>query len=285
MTTRRRGTRARPVRAPATSRTSRRRATPGRVNEGQTVLTNGMNVGGRAGTPVGARRAAPPRAKTLDVQAGQGLGCRSLNAATIRFMRLRLTSTHGGTLIPLSGSAARAGSSTTRSSRAGCSGGFDTEVRPRARSCSPPGSRADVVAAIPAGRDRRADAVDRGLPAHRQGFCEHPDRPGRALQSSTGTAPSDRRYTIAARHARCARRPGIRSRRSAPATGRCSTRPLRAAEAGHGDARTIQLTQNGHDRPRDQRRLSAPTTSPATTRLAPHLGSARYATARATRSS
>ena len=61
-----------------------------RTNEGQTVLTNGKNVGGRAGTPGSPRRA---RRRRLDARcaAGQGLRLQLLNASAIRYMRLRLT--------------------------------------------------------------------------------------------------------------------------------------------------------------------------------------------------
>jgi FtsP/CotA-like multicopper oxidase with cupredoxin domain len=73
--------------------------TGGRENEGQTVLTNGKNVGGRDGTP-SAPGALAAGAETYDVEAGQGLRLRLGNTATIRFFRLRLTD-NAGTQIPL----------------------------------------------------------------------------------------------------------------------------------------------------------------------------------------
>jgi len=66
----------------------------GRVNEGQTVLTNGVNVGGRAGTPA-APGALAVGASKLAVAPGQGLRLQMGNAATTRFFRLHLTNDAG----------------------------------------------------------------------------------------------------------------------------------------------------------------------------------------------
>jgi FtsP/CotA-like multicopper oxidase with cupredoxin domain len=65
-----------------------------RVNEGQTVLTNGVNVGARAGTPA-APGAVDPGAYKLAVAPGQGLRLRIGNAATTRFFHLHLTNNLG----------------------------------------------------------------------------------------------------------------------------------------------------------------------------------------------
>jgi FtsP/CotA-like multicopper oxidase with cupredoxin domain len=73
--------------------------TNGRVNEGQTVLTNGVNVGHRAGSP-SAPGALSGGAHTLDVLAGQGLRLQLINAATTRFFRLILTDA-AGVQVPL----------------------------------------------------------------------------------------------------------------------------------------------------------------------------------------
>ena len=64
--------------------------TSGPVNEGEIVLTNGMNVGGRAGTPENPG-ALDAGASTLDVAAGQRLRLHLGSEATVRFFRLRLT--------------------------------------------------------------------------------------------------------------------------------------------------------------------------------------------------
>ena len=128
-----------------------------RTNEGQTVLTNGKNVGGRAGSPhsfgppIGA---LDPGAETLDVKAGQGLRLRLLDAATIRYFRLRLTD-GAGTLIPL----VRIGGEGGLLNQAVLDGNspypdpdpttiFDTGYE-QGEIVLAPGSRADVVAAIP----------------------------------------------------------------------------------------------------------------------------------------
>jgi FtsP/CotA-like multicopper oxidase with cupredoxin domain len=71
----------------------------GRVNEGQTVLTNGINVGHRDGSPLAPGPLAAG-ANMLDVTAGQGLRFQMINAATIRFFRLMLTDA-AGTKVPL----------------------------------------------------------------------------------------------------------------------------------------------------------------------------------------
>jgi FtsP/CotA-like multicopper oxidase with cupredoxin domain len=73
--------------------------TGGRVNEGQTVLTNGINVGHRDGSPE-APGLVDPGANMLDVTAGQGVRLQLINAATIRFFRLILTDA-AGVKVPL----------------------------------------------------------------------------------------------------------------------------------------------------------------------------------------
>jgi FtsP/CotA-like multicopper oxidase with cupredoxin domain len=71
----------------------------GRVNEGQTVLTNGINVGHRDGSP-SAPGPLAAGAQTLDVVAGQGLRFQLVNAATTRFFRLIVTDA-AGVKVPL----------------------------------------------------------------------------------------------------------------------------------------------------------------------------------------
>lgn len=125
--------------------------TGGRTNEGQTVLTNGKNVGARAGAPVGQVGAPPgalaPDASTLDVKAGQGLRLQILNAATIRYMRLRLTD-NAGNLVPLVRVGGEGGLLNNATIEGGLQGLFDTGYT-TGETLIPPGSRADVVAAIP----------------------------------------------------------------------------------------------------------------------------------------
>jgi FtsP/CotA-like multicopper oxidase with cupredoxin domain len=125
----------------------------GPTNEGQTLLTNGMNVGGRDGSPHAADADFPPGnlqagAQTLPVLAGDGIRLQVINTAPIRFMRLRLTG-DAGAQIPLV--------------RVGGEGGLlDTAVLDGGHSpydffydegeiLLGPGDRTDVVAAIPPG--------------------------------------------------------------------------------------------------------------------------------------
>jgi FtsP/CotA-like multicopper oxidase with cupredoxin domain len=121
--------------------------TAGRVNEGQTVLTNGMNVGGRAGTPA-APGALAPGAHTLDVLAGQGLRLQLANTATTRFFRLLLTD-NAGTQIPLVRIGGQGGLLDDATIDGGVVSGFDFNYT-AGEILLDPGDRQDVVAAIPA---------------------------------------------------------------------------------------------------------------------------------------
>lgn len=121
--------------------------TAGRVNEGQTVLTNGRNVGGRGGSP-SAPGALAAGAATFPVQAGQGLRLQIGNAATIRFFRLRLTDA-AGAQIPLVRVGGQGGLLDHAVLDGGTPGGFDFKYD-AGEILLDPGDRADVVAAIPA---------------------------------------------------------------------------------------------------------------------------------------
>jgi FtsP/CotA-like multicopper oxidase with cupredoxin domain len=118
----------------------------GRINEGQTVLTNGINVGARAGTP-SAPGALAPGASTLKVRPGQGVRMELVNASTVRYFRLRLTDPVG-TLIPLVRVGGEGGLLNRAVLEGGLQGTFDTKYD-AGEILLPPGSRADVVAAIP----------------------------------------------------------------------------------------------------------------------------------------
>jgi FtsP/CotA-like multicopper oxidase with cupredoxin domain len=123
------------------------KASAGRTNEGQTVLTNGVNVGGRAGSP-SAPGALASGAYIKDVAAGQGLRLQLLNAAAIRYLRLRLTTAAGGQ-VPLVRIGGEAGLLDNAVIEGGVISGFDTGFG-SGEILLPPGSRADVIAAIPA---------------------------------------------------------------------------------------------------------------------------------------
>jgi FtsP/CotA-like multicopper oxidase with cupredoxin domain len=121
----------------------------GRLNEGQTVLTNGVNVGGRAGTPSAPAAALAGGAQTMDVLAGQGLRLQIANCATTRYFRLRLT-TASGALVPLVRIGGEGGLLDNAVVEGGVIGTFDTKYE-SGEVLVPPGTRVDVVAAIPAG--------------------------------------------------------------------------------------------------------------------------------------
>ncbi len=121
---------------------------PGRLNEGQTVLTNGVNVGGRAGSP-SAPGALAAGAQMLNVLSGQGLRLQIVNCATIRYVRLILTTTTG-VQVPLVRIGGEGGLLDNAVVEGGLIGGFDTKYT-AGEILLPPASRADIVAAIPAG--------------------------------------------------------------------------------------------------------------------------------------
>jgi FtsP/CotA-like multicopper oxidase with cupredoxin domain len=120
----------------------------GRLNEGQTVLTNGMNVGARPGTP-SAPGALPAAAHVLDVESGGGLRLQIGNCATTRYFRLRLT-TSSGALVPLFRIGGEGGLLDRARREGGTIGTLDMRFD-LGEILLPPGSRADVVAVIPSG--------------------------------------------------------------------------------------------------------------------------------------
>lgn len=124
------------------------RAAAGRINEGQTVLTNGMNVGGRPGFP-SSPGALPPTSTALDVKSGQGLRLQIVNCATTRYFRLRLTD-HNGAMINLVRIGGEGGLLDAAILEGGTIGTYDTKYD-QGEILIPPSGRADVVAAIPDG--------------------------------------------------------------------------------------------------------------------------------------
>lgn len=122
------------------------RAGPGRTNEGQTVLTNGMNVGPRAGTPA-APQALGATALTHNVQPGQGLRLQIVNCAVTRYFRLQLT-TQTGVQVPLVRIGGEGGLLDDAVLDGGIVGGFDFKYG-AGEIQIPPAGRVDVAAAIP----------------------------------------------------------------------------------------------------------------------------------------
>jgi FtsP/CotA-like multicopper oxidase with cupredoxin domain len=121
----------------------------GPVAEGQTVLTNGKNVGGRAGDP-SAPGALDAGASTLDVRPGQGLRLQIGNTATTRFFRLRLTDDDGAQipLIRIGGQSGLLDSAVEEGGAFGDCGTDGPDYCP-GEILLDPGDRVDVVAAIP----------------------------------------------------------------------------------------------------------------------------------------
>ncbi len=125
----------------------------GRTNEGQTVLTNGKNVGSRSGAPLadqpGGAGALAAGAEVLNVQPGQGLRLELLNASTVRYMRLQLT-TSTGAKVDMFRVGGEGGLLDAAVEDGGTQGSWPT-LFDLGEILLPPGSRADVVAAIPPG--------------------------------------------------------------------------------------------------------------------------------------
>jgi FtsP/CotA-like multicopper oxidase with cupredoxin domain len=125
-----------------------------RAVEGQTVLTNGMNVGGRLGTP-----AAPGPLVTVagtpaprGVQSGQGLRLQLANCSVLRYFRLRLTYPDGGGTgiqVPIVRIGGQGGLLDNAVLEGGTIGTFNTNYN-SGEILLPPATRADVVIAIPA---------------------------------------------------------------------------------------------------------------------------------------
>ena len=127
----------------------------GPMSEGFTVLTNGVNVGGRSLTidELGKWKAGAldNGASTLTVQADQGLRLQIVNPSPVRYMRLRLTAGSGDETTQIN--LVRIGGEGGLLDRAVLEGGitvgmFDFKYE-QGEILLPPASRADVVAKIP----------------------------------------------------------------------------------------------------------------------------------------
>lgn len=125
--------------------------TPGLTVEGQTVLTNGVNVGGRAGTPllpIGPG-ALDPGYLHINAEEGDGLRFQIANMATTRYFRLILT-TAAGVQVNLIRIGGEGGILNDAILEGGMLGTYDTKYS-QGEILIPPGSRADVVAVVPPG--------------------------------------------------------------------------------------------------------------------------------------
>jgi FtsP/CotA-like multicopper oxidase with cupredoxin domain len=121
----------------------------GRMSEGFTVLTNGVNVGGRSLSidQLGKWTVGDldTDAKTLDVKAGQGLRLQIVNPSPVRYMRLRLADSNGMQI-----DLVRIGGQGGLLNNAVVEGG-DAFGYGQGEILVPPAGRADLVAAIPSG--------------------------------------------------------------------------------------------------------------------------------------
>ena len=133
------------------SPSGRRPAASPRSVEGQTVLTNGMNVGARLGTPAapGALVSPPGTPPPRGVLSGQGLRLQILNCCVHRYFRLRLT-TGTGTQVPIVRVGGEGGLLDNALLEGGTIGTLVTNYD-AGEILLPPAVRADVVVAIPAG--------------------------------------------------------------------------------------------------------------------------------------
>lgn len=162
-----------------------------RHNEGQTVLTNGRNVGARAGYPE-APGALAAGASSLDVRPGEGLRLQVINGAAIRYFRLLLTDGEGRQ-IPLVRVGGQAGLLDEAVVEGGTPGGFDTKFA-RGEIVLAPAERADVVAAIPAGASGAATLWTLDYSRTATGFSGLPSVPVMHLNlTGSATTPA---YTI-----------------------------------------------------------------------------------------
>lgn len=120
----------------------------GRMSEGFTVLTNGVQVDARGGNPSNPNPAsASVLTNAFEVKAGQGLRLQIVNPSPVRYMRLRLTD-NGGTQINLVRIGGEGGLLDNAVVEGGVVAGFDFKYG-EGEILVPPADRADVVAVIP----------------------------------------------------------------------------------------------------------------------------------------
>jgi FtsP/CotA-like multicopper oxidase with cupredoxin domain len=132
------------------------------TNEGQTVLTNGVNVGGRAGSPE-APGALAPGAKTILAIGNQQYRLEIANAATTRYMRLRLT-TPSGQISPLLRIGGEGGLIDKARIEGGLQGTFSYDTQyTKGEILLPPGGRADVLARMRQGTFSGATPPEPGI--------------------------------------------------------------------------------------------------------------------------
>ncbi|CUS39247.1 exported hypothetical protein [Candidatus Nitrospira nitrosa] len=120
----------------------------GSMSEGFTVLTNGVKVDARGGSPSApAASSSSVLTNALEVKADQGLRLQIVNPSPVRYMRLRLT-TSSGEQVNLFRIGGEGGLLDRVVLEGGMIGEFDFKYG-QGEILVPPASRADVVAKIP----------------------------------------------------------------------------------------------------------------------------------------
>jgi FtsP/CotA-like multicopper oxidase with cupredoxin domain len=164
-------------------------------NEGQTVLTNGVNVGGRGGSPNAPAATLDAGASTWPVMAGQGVRLQIFNAATMRYFRLILMNHDGTAQIPLfriGGEGGLLDHPVLEGVTSPSSGTFDPKYT-QGEILLPPGSRADVVAVIPASAVPNQDVLTMWTQDFKRtgpGYAKLPSVPVMHLKVVSGSATS-----------------------------------------------------------------------------------------------
>ncbi len=171
-----------------------------RVNEGQLVLANGRVPAARAGSPEQPGELADD-AKTIPVQAGEGLRLRLLNPAVSRYFRLRMTD-QAGEQVTLHRIGGEGGLIDQVRVEGGMRGKLDTKYD-RGEILIAPGDRADIVVTVPGGKAGDVitlwtqDYQQYGTTVYPYGYAPVPTVPV-AHFKITGTPEKDERFQIAA---------------------------------------------------------------------------------------
>jgi FtsP/CotA-like multicopper oxidase with cupredoxin domain len=243
--------------------------TAGRTNEGQTVITNGINVGGRAGSP-SAPGALDAGASALDVLAGQGLRLRIGNTATTRFFRLILTDDTGAQ-VPLVRIGGQGGLLDHAVVEGGVVAGFDFKYE-SGEVLLDPGDRADVVVAIPSSATGVLTLWTQDFERTGTGFSLVPTVPVMHL-NVVGTASAP--YSIGAGTPLRALIPGAAVETLGPATGTLLD-PAAFSPAKPGlPSQDVKLTATGSSLGVDS--VLGEHDFPGDYTAVPHPGSTRYA--------
>jgi FtsP/CotA-like multicopper oxidase with cupredoxin domain len=176
-------------------------AMAGRINEGLTVLTNGVNVGARAGSP-SAPGVLDALAYKLPVLSEQGLRLQIVNCATTRYFRLLLT-TQAGTkvdLVRVGGEGGLLDNAVLEGEDLPVPAGTFNPKYESGEILLPPSARADVVAVIPPGLAGTVLTLwtqdfQRLEGSSASGFVNIPTVPVMHLDV-TGSVPSGTEYSI-----------------------------------------------------------------------------------------